>query len=89
MELYDQTIPELRELLDQGKISPEELTEACLDRLDEVEDTVKAFERIDRDRVLQRARELEPDKIDSPLAGIPVALKDNLCRDGVEITCSS
>ncbi|MFP4687458.1 MAG: Asp-tRNA(Asn)/Glu-tRNA(Gln) amidotransferase subunit GatA [bacterium] len=89
MSLNELTIPRARELLDSGEITPRELTEIYLDRIDAVEDDVCAFERIDRAAALQRAESINLADFDSPLAGIPVAIKDNLCRDGYQTTCSS
>lgn len=89
MTLTDQTIPELRNKLDAGEITPEELVQACLDRINQREEEIQAFERVDGEEALSRARSLEVDDYDSPLAGIPIAVKDNLCRDGFETTCSS
>jgi len=89
MSLINQTIPELRRQLDAGNVSPKELVRACLDRIDLKEDEVQAFERVDREYALSRASKINIDDYDSPLAGIPIAVKDNLCRDGFETTCSS
>lgn len=86
--LTDRSLPELREGLDAGDFSPVELVEAHLDRISATEETVKAFERVYED-ALDRARSIDLDEYDSPLAGIPVALKDNLCVEGKEVTCSS
>ena len=89
MTLIKQTLPELRTQLDAGEVSPVELVRACLDRIDQMEGTIQAFERVDREYALSRAHEIDIQDHDSPLAGIPIAVKDNLCRDGFETTCSS
>ncbi|MGM0381527.1 MAG: Asp-tRNA(Asn)/Glu-tRNA(Gln) amidotransferase subunit GatA, partial [bacterium] len=89
MKLYELTIPQLRRRLDEGKITAEEITESCLERIDEVEDDVQAFERIDREEALQQARQVDKEGYNSPLAGIPIAIKDNLSREGYSTTCSS
>ncbi len=89
MELYQLTIPRLRSKLDNGEITAEELTRCCLDRIDAVEEETQAFNSLDREAALKRAREVDSGEYSSPLAGIPIAIKDNLCREGQETTCSS
>ncbi len=86
--LVDQTLPEMREGLDHGEFSPVDLVEAHLNRLESTESTLNAFERT-YESVLDRARNLDPGDYDSPLTGIPVALKNNLCVEGEKVDCSS
>jgi aspartyl-tRNA(Asn)/glutamyl-tRNA(Gln) amidotransferase subunit A len=87
-ELIELSLPELRNRLDSGDVSPEELVKSHRDRLEQVEGTLKSFERL-YESALDRAKSLDVTDYDSPLAGIPVAIKDNLCVEGREVTCSS
>lgn len=87
-ELTDLSLPELRTGLDSGEFSPEELTDAYLKFIESTDNSIQAFERV-YDTAIERSRSLDLDDYDSPLAGIPVAIKDNLCVDGKEVTCSS
>ncbi len=89
MKLYEMSIPDLRDKLDNGEITAQELTRSCLERIDAVEEEIQAFNSIDREAALERAREVDSGEYSSPLAGIPIAIKDNLCREGYETTCSS
>lgn len=93
MQLYELTAQEAHEKLARKEISARELTEAALARIDAVEGRVKAFVTVTADAARAKA-----DAVDARIAaghaigrveGIPLALKDNLCTDGVETTCSS
>lgn len=88
MTLSNQPLPELRRRLDEGDISPEDLVRSCLEAIEDRDEELNAFVRT-ADDVLPRARSLDLEAHDSPLAGIPVALKDNFCWKGMETTCSS
>ncbi len=92
MELFEQTIHQLRELLDRGEISAVELTENILARMDAVEGRITAHITETRDEALAQAA--RADKIiaagdASALTGIPLAIKDVLCTRGVRTTCGS
>lgn len=93
MELYKLTAHELHEKLKGREISSRELTQAVLDRISDVEEKVKAFVTVTADQALEAADAVD-EKIGrgeeiGPLAGIPVAIKDNMCTNGVLTTCSS
>jgi aspartyl-tRNA(Asn)/glutamyl-tRNA(Gln) amidotransferase subunit A len=87
------TAHELHDLLRSRKVSAEELINSVLDRIEQVDDTLGAYLTVTREKALETARLVDA-KIRNgeeigPLAGIPVALKDNLCTRGVRTTCSS
>jgi aspartyl-tRNA(Asn)/glutamyl-tRNA(Gln) amidotransferase subunit A len=86
-------IAEWRQRLARGEVSARELTERTLERIQTVEPSVHAYLEV----TAERAR-ADADRIDArraageslpPLAGIPLAIKDNLCTQGVRTTCSS
>jgi len=95
LELYRQTISELRDLLDRKEVSVKEVVNSVYQRIDRVEEKVKAFVTITEDKALEMAEEAQK-KLNSEetqesksLLGIPVAIKDNMCTKGIRTTCSS
>ena len=92
MPKYDLTIHEAHELLKKGEVSSLELTKAALERIDEVEDKLRAFVTVTGELALAQARQAD-ERIKagefSPLTGIPAMIKDNMCTKGTRTTCSS
>ncbi len=92
MEPYNLSIHEARTILDKGELSPVELTRSVFNRIEKVEDTLKAYVTLTKELALAHAREAET-RIKkgerTPLLGVPLAIKDNMCTEGVRTTCSS
>jgi len=95
LELYSQTISELRDLLDRKEVSVKDIVKSIYQRIDAVEEKVKAFVTITEDKALEMAEEAQK-KLNSmeaqnskSLLGIPIAIKDNMCTKGIRTTCSS
>jgi aspartyl-tRNA(Asn)/glutamyl-tRNA(Gln) amidotransferase subunit A len=74
-----------------GEMSATELTEAALAAVASRDSSVGAFLELHADRALRRAKEIDasPEARRAPLAGVPVALKDNLCLRGQRTTAGS
>ncbi|MEU0513699.1 Asp-tRNA(Asn)/Glu-tRNA(Gln) amidotransferase subunit GatA [Amycolatopsis sp. NPDC006125] len=85
---------ELAEKIHAREVSAAEVTQAHLDRIGEVDDHVHAFLNVDAEGALAAAREVDAALADgqapaSPIAGVPLALKDVLTTQGLPTTCGS
>ena len=83
------TLLAAREAIRTKKISSTELTRQALNRIDHLEPQILAFNSIYPERALQQAKDVDEGKRTGPLAGVPIALKDNLCTSYGTTTCSS
>lgn len=87
------TAVELGKRIKNKEISVVEATTAFLDSIEAKEKDINAFVTVDREGALKRAEEvqklIDDGKLTGPLAGVPVAIKDNMCIDGMLTTCSS
>lgn len=93
MDILGLTAVELGQKIKNKEISVVEATKAYLDRIEAVEGDINSFVTVDREGALAQAEEVQK-KIDAgeftgPLAGVPVAIKDNMCIEGGLTTCSS
>jgi aspartyl-tRNA(Asn)/glutamyl-tRNA(Gln) amidotransferase subunit A len=87
------TLEEASERVRRKQISSEELTEACLQRIDRLNPRLNAFITVTRDEAVAQARELDAElrggRWRGPLHGIPVALKDLIDTAGIRTTAGS
>ncbi len=93
MELLEYTAVELGKKIKSGDVTVKEAVTACIDQIEKVEGTVHAYVTLDKEGALKKAEEIQK-KIDlgeltGPLAGVPAAIKDNMCIEGMRTTCSS
>ena len=93
MWLMSLTAVELGRKIKEKEVTVEEAVTAALDAIEKREAEVHSFVTVDREGALKRAKEVQA-KIDAgeltgPLAGVPVAIKDNMCTKGLLTTCSS
>ena len=83
------TLLELRDAIAAKTVSATEAVKAYLARIDAHNATLHAYQETYPDRALARAAAVDAGKITGPLAGVPVAIKDNLCTNYGHTTCSS
>ena len=93
MNILDYTAVELAEKIKQKEISVVEAVTAVLEQIDKTEAEYNCYVTIDKEGALKKAEEVQK-KIDAgeltgALAGVPVAIKDNMCTEGILTTCSS
>ena len=87
------TVVELSEKIKAGEYTAVEAMEAVFERIGEKEQEYHCYITLDRESALNRAKEvqrkIEAKELTGPLAGVPVAVKDNLCTKGVLTSCAS
>lgn len=93
MSLMSLTAVELGKKIKAKEVTVEAAVTEALDAIAAKEKTLNSFVTIDREGALKRAKKVQ-EKIDAgiltgPLAGVPVAIKDNMCTEGMLTTCSS
>jgi aspartyl-tRNA(Asn)/glutamyl-tRNA(Gln) amidotransferase subunit A len=88
MLLYD-TLIAARDAVANRDISAQELTRQALARIRQVDQSIQAFNEVDETRALLVAKEVDDGLRKGPLAGVPIALKDNLVTSWGHTTCSS
>ena len=94
MDIMSLTAVELGKKIRAGEVTAMEAAKAALDKIKEVDKTINSYVTVlDEDTVMTRAKEvqkqIEAGTLNGPLAGVPVAIKDNMCTEGILTTCSS
>lgn len=93
MDILAYSAVELAQAIKAGETTAVEAMKAVLDRIDAFEESIHAYVTIDREAALAKAeavqKQIEAGELTGPLAGVPVAIKDNMCTEGVLTTCSS
>jgi aspartyl-tRNA(Asn)/glutamyl-tRNA(Gln) amidotransferase subunit A len=86
-------IESLRESISSGERTARVVVEAAVGAAERLNETLNAFLQIDREGALKRAAEIDEaaaaSAVGSPLAGIPIAIKDNICVRGLQASCGS
>lgn len=93
MRILDMTAVELAAAIKNKEVTVMEATEAVLAQIEASESKYHCYVTVDKEGALKQAAEVQG-KIDAgeltgPLAGVPVAIKDNMCTEGLLTTCSS
>lgn len=93
MSLMSLTAVELGKEIKAKKVTVREAVMAALDQIESLDGTYNSYVTVDREGALKRADEvqklIDAGELDSPLAGVPVAIKDNMCTKDMLTTCSS
>lgn len=93
MNLMSLTAVELGKEIKAKKVTVREAVMAALDQIESLDGTYNSYVTVDREGALKRADEvqklIDAGELDSPLAGVPVAIKDNMCTKAMLTTCSS
>lgn len=93
MGLLDLTAVELAGQIKSGKATAVEAMETVIANIDSKEEELNCYVTFDREAALSAAKEaqkkIEAGELTGPLAGVPIAIKDNMCTEGVLTTCSS
>ncbi len=93
MEFCQLTIHELHDMLRKGETTSESVTESVFSRINAVDGKVKAYitvtEEIARAQAKDADKRIKMGDASSPLLGIPIAVKDNMCTEGIKTTCAS
>ena len=83
MSLLNMTAVELAAAIKEGKVTAVEAVKESLERIEEKESLYHCYVTIDKEAALAQAEsvqaKIEAGEINSPLAGVPVAIKDNMC----------
>jgi aspartyl-tRNA(Asn)/glutamyl-tRNA(Gln) amidotransferase subunit A len=93
MDFYNLTIHELRDMLRKGETTSLAVTGSVLGRIRAVDGKVKAYITVTEELALRQAEQadkrIKSGDIPSALLGIPIAVKDNMCTEGIKTTCAS
>ena len=93
LELIKRNVSEHMEALKNGEYSSRELTEAYITQIEMMDDKIGAYITLDFETALKKAEDVDYKRLHGenlkPLAGIPCAVKDNICTKGIKTTCAS
>ena len=93
MKILELSATELAKKIKAGEFTSEEAAKASLAQIAKEDQKIRAYLTVDEEKVLARAKEVDngirSGKYTGPLAGVPIAVKDNICTKGYTTTCSS
>ena len=93
MELMSLTALELGKKIKDGEVTAIDAVRDALSAIEAKEETLHSYITVDREGALKKAekaqRGIEAGELTGPLAGVPAAIKDNICTEGLRTTCAS
>ncbi len=93
MDITGQSAVELGLAIKEGKITSTELVRTVLQKIDETDKKINAYITVNGEQALKKAaiidKKIADGEVLGPLAGVPVAIKDNICTKGIKTTCAS
>ena len=93
MEFREMTAAEIGRKIRAGEMTAVDAVKAALAEIREQDPVLNSFVTVDEEGALKRAaevqKEIESGELTGPLAGVPIAIKDNMCTKGLKTTCSS
>ncbi|MDR1002657.1 MAG: Asp-tRNA(Asn)/Glu-tRNA(Gln) amidotransferase subunit GatA [Oscillospiraceae bacterium] len=92
-DILKMTAIEVGEAIRKGEITSVEATSALLDAIEAADSEINAYITVCREAALEQAKKvqklIESGELSGPLAGVPIAIKDNICTKGVKTSCAS
>lgn len=93
MDILAYTALELADAIKSGKVTVEEALNATFEQIDKYDKDINAFITLNKAEAVKRAKEVQGQikegTLSGKLAGVPIAIKDNICTKGIKTTCAS
>ena len=93
MELSQMTALELGKKIQKKEVGVVEATKVALDNIEKREDSYNCYVTVCKEEALVKAEEvqkrIDSGELTSPLAGVPMGIKDNMCTKGIQTSCAS
>lgn len=93
MEFREMTAAEIGQKIKAGEMTAVDAVKAALAEIKQQDEVLNSFVTVDEEGALKRAEEVQKrinsGELTGPLAGVPIAIKDNMCTKGLKTTCSS
>lgn len=93
MDILQMTAVELSNAIKEKKVTVMEALQTAINQIEKKEESLHSFVTIDKEGAIKQAREvqkaIDEGKLNGPLCGVPVAIKDNMCTKDLLTTCSS
>ena len=93
MSLLDLTATQLAKAIKKGDVTAVDAMQAVIEQIENKEKELNCYVTFDKEKALAAAKKADEDikagKLTGPLAGVPFAIKDNMCTEGMLTTCSS